>query len=104
MTNDWSDEVRVMFHPLVTYRQLAADPDNGGFRLLLRRPALVALVFGAFVSFTAAGRLTIPLLFEGAFFWGFVPVLQMLLVAGVVPAFARGRISIPRAIDLFFTG
>ena len=104
MINDWSDEVRIMFHPLVTYRQLATQADNGGFRLLLQRLVLVALVFGAFVSFTASGRLTIPLLFEGAFFWSFVPILQMLIMAGIVLAFARGRIFIPRALDLFFMG
>ncbi len=104
MMNYWSDEVRIMLHPLITYRQLARRADNSEFRLLLRRPLLVALVFSAFVSFTVSGRLTILLLIEGAVFWSFVPVLQMLLMAGIVSAFARGRMPMPKALDLFFMG
>ena len=104
MISGWSDEVRLMFRPLVMYRQLVARPDNGGFRLSLQRPIFVALAFGAFVSLTVAARLTIPLLLEGAFFWSFVPILQVVLVAGVVLTFARGQISIPKALDLFFMG
>ena len=104
MMNYWSDEVRIMLHPLKTYRHLAGRADDSGFRLSLRRPLLVVLVLSAFVSFTASGRLTLPLLLEGAIFWGFVPVLQTLLMVGIVVAFARGQTPMPKAIDLFFMG
>lgn len=104
MINTWSDEVRIMFHPLVTYGQLAAEPYKKGFRSLLQRLVLVALAFGAFVSFTVSGRLTIPLLFDGAYFWSFVPILQTLIMAGIVLTFGRGRISTSRALDLFLMG
>jgi hypothetical protein len=104
MMSYWSDEVRIMLHPLITYRQLARRADNSEFRLLLRRPLLVVLVLSAFVSFTASGHLTLPLLLEGAIFWGFVPILQTLLMVGIVLAFARGQMPMPKTIDLFFMG
>ena len=104
MMNDWSEEVRIMFRPLATYPRLAAEAGNSASRLLLQRLLQLALVWGAFVSFTVSGRLTIPLLFEGAFFWSFVPILQMLIIAGIVRFFGRGRIPIPRALYLFFMG
>ena len=93
-----------MFRPVMIYRRLAMQPDYGGFRLLLQRPVLVAFAFGTFVSFTVAGRLTLPLILESAFSWSFVPILQMTLIGGIVKVFAPGRISIAKAVDLFFMG
>lgn len=104
MLSKWSDEIRVMFHPLLRYRELALEPDKAAFRLLFCRPILIAFAFGIFVSFSVAGRLTIPLLFEGALFWSFVPFLQIVLVAGITLILARDAISVPKAVDLFFLG
>jgi hypothetical protein len=104
MRNYWSDELRVLVHPVGSYRQLAAQATDDGPWFVLRRPLFVALVAGAFVSFTASGRLIVPLLLDGALFWSFVPILQMSAIAGVVLTLARGRMPITKAIDLFFVG
>jgi hypothetical protein len=93
-----------MLHPLTTYRQLTRQTGNGGRWLLFRRPLFVALIFGTFISITVSGRLSAPLILEGVVFWSFIPILQGLLVACIVLAFPRGRISIPMAVDLFFMG
>lgn len=101
----WSNELRVMLRPIATYRELARKADKNGVELLFRRPLFVALAFGAFTSFTVSGRLTFQLLIDGALFWSLIPVLQLLVMTGVVVAFSsRGRVPIPRAIDLFFIG
>ena len=104
MTSYWSDEIRVMLHPRATYRELAGQPNDGGLWWVLRRLLFLALVVGAFVSFTASGRLTISLLFDGALFWSFVPILQMLAMGGVMRILARGRMRPTKAIDLFLAG
>lgn len=92
-----------MFHPLATYQQLRQTGNDGRW-LLFRRPLFVALILGAFISITASGRLSAPLILDGFVFWSFVPILQVLLVAGIVLAFARSQMPIPRVIDLFFMG
>lgn len=100
----WSNELRVMLRPTATYREVAREANKNGIELLFRRPLFVALAFGAFTSFTVSGRLTFQLLIDGTLFWSLIPVLQMLVMAAVVFAFSRGRVSIPTAIDLFFMG
>lgn len=100
----WSNELRVMLRPTAAYRELAKEADKNGVELLFRRPLFVALTFGAFASFTVSGRLTFQLLIDGALFWSLIPVLQLLVMTAVVFAFARSRVPIPRAIDLFFMG
>ena len=93
-----------MLRPTATYRWLEGRADDGGVWLLLRRPLFVALVVGSFTSFTVSGHLTLSLLLDGMLFWGFIPVLQALLISGIVFVSARGRIPLPKAIDLFFMG
>ena len=100
----WSDEARIMLHPLTTYRKLTGQANNRGLRLLFRRPLFVALIFGAFISITVSGRLSAPLILDGFVFWSFIPILQGLLVAGIVQVFARGQMPVSKAIDLFFMG
>jgi hypothetical protein len=102
--SSWTNELHVMVHPTATYRRLAANVSDGGTWLLIRRPLFVAFVFGAFVSLTVSGRLTLSLIFDGMIFWGFIPLLQALLVMAILLAVARGRMRISKAIDLFFMG
>lgn len=104
MSDFWSDEVRIMLHPMAAYRELARSSDNSQPWLLVRRPLFVVLVIGSFAAFTVAGQLTLPLLLDSMIFWSFGPLLQALLISGIVFVFARNRISIARAIDLFFMG
>jgi hypothetical protein len=100
----WSDEARAMRHPFRTYAELAASaaPPAGALSAL-RRPVFCLLVLGAFVSFTAAGRLVAFHLVSTMFFWSFAPLIQILVAAAVVRRFAPGRPLAP-AIDLFFVG
>lgn len=104
MNDVWSDELRVMVHPIAAYRGLARTDDHGAAWLLVRRPLFVTLVFGSFVSFTVAGQLTVSLLFDSMLFWSFVFVLQAVLIAIIVLIFARNRVPISKAVDLFFMG
>ena len=71
---------------------------------MIRRPLFVALVIGSFVSITVSGHLTISLLFDGMVFWSFLPILQSILMSGIVIIFGRRRIPTSKALDLFFMG
>ncbi len=104
MKTYWSDELRVMLRPASTYRQLSTDADDSGVWVMIRRPLFVALVIGSFVSLTVSGRLTVSLLLDGMVFWGFVPILQGVLMCVIVVVFGRRRLSTSKAIDLFFMG
>jgi hypothetical protein len=102
--NRWTNELCLMVHPIATYRRLARNVADGGTWLLIRRPLFVAFVLGSFVSLTVSGRLTLALILDGMIFWGFVPVLQALLVTAMLLVAARGKMRISNAIDLFFMG
>jgi hypothetical protein len=104
MRTYWSDELRIMLRPLSTYRQLSEAADDSGVWVMVRRPLFVALVVGSFVSITVSGRLTISLLVDGMVFWGFVPILQGILMSAIVVIFGRRRIATSKAMDLFFMG
>jgi hypothetical protein len=108
----WSDDALVMVRPFRTYAELAAAPDDraglGGSagRTLATRVALVLLVIGGFVSFTAAGRLVAFHVASTMVFWSFVPAVQAGVFAAVVrlcgPPRQRPR-TVP-ALVLYFTG
>ena len=98
----WSPEVRVMLRPISAYRQLA-DENSSGVWVLLKRPLFVTLIFASFISLTTSGRLTLPLVLGSALFWS-AGTLLLVLTTSVVLIFTRKKISLPKAIDLFFTG
>lgn len=104
MRSYWSDELRIMLRPVWTYRQLSKTADDSGLWVMIRRPLFVALVVGSFVSITVSGRLTISLLLDGMVFWSFLPILQGILMSGIVAMFGRRRIPTSKALDLFFMG
>ena len=93
-----------MLRPVSTYRQLSKATDDSGLWLMIRRPLFVTLVVGSFVSITVSGRLTISLLLDGMVFWSFVPILQAILMSGIVVIFGCRRIATSKAMDLFFMG
>jgi hypothetical protein len=93
-----------MLHPSSAYRQLVTESDDGGMWLILRRPLFVALVVGSFTSITVSGHLTVSVFLDGMIFWGFIPILQGLLIAGIVVTFGHRRIPTSKAIDFFFMG
>lgn len=104
MRTYWSDELRIMLQPVLTYRQLSKAPHHFGLWMMIRRPLFVALVIGSFVSITVSGHLTISLLFDGMVVWSFLPILQAILMSSIVVIFGRGRMPTSKALDLFFMG
>jgi len=96
----WSPEVRVLFRPAATFRTLAGEP-AGGTWMFLRRPLLLAIVFGCLVSLEASGRLSARLITDGIISFAFVPVFEavsLMLVYGRAPR----RLPLAQAVDLFF--
>ena len=104
MRTYWSDELRIMLRPVSTYRQLSKAVDDSGVWVMIRRPLFVAFVAGAFVSISVSGRLTLLLLLDGMLFWSFVPILQGVLMCGIVVLFGRRQMPTSKALDLFFMG
>jgi hypothetical protein len=68
---------------------------------LIRRPLLLLLFVGCFVSMEASGRLSIRLIADGAVSFAFVPVFGIVSLALVSRARARG-VSFAEAVDTFF--
>ena len=69
--------------------------------LALRRPLLVAFVFGCAVALMTSGRLSLRLVAPATLYWSFVPLLEIAGLAAVWP-WKRSPVSFARAIDLFF--
>lgn len=91
-----------MLAPSGAYRDLGRRTRDGAW-VALRRPLALAFVLGCCVSFVSAGRLTPRLIAGGAVSLGFVPLLEM----GLLALFWRKRpagSSFARVNDLFFMG
>ena len=91
-----------MFRPKAAYSRLTALPMSGHW-LLFRRPLLVAFLLGCAISLLTAGSLTLRLVTSATVTWSFVPLLEMAALA-VVWRLGSRRLSLPHAMDLFFTG
>jgi hypothetical protein len=98
------DEIRVMVAPFATYRRLLGGPLPGGWRTVLRRPALMALVIGGFVTVTNTGDLLPTLLVGTTVFWLWVPLLQLLIATPLMALARRRQARLAPAVDLFFVG
>jgi hypothetical protein len=99
-----SDEVRVMLDPLSAYRRLAAAPPPPSLRVLVRRPALAALVIGGAVALTSTGGATARALVTTTISWSFVPVVQLCVAAVLIALTRRPGLRLISALDLFFVG
>jgi hypothetical protein len=97
----WSKEVRVLVSPAAAFRELSKDT-RGGWWVLMRRPLLLAFVFGCEVSLQASGRLSARLIADGVVSFAFVPVCS---IAALAVVYRRGLRTMPfaRAVDLFFS-
>jgi hypothetical protein len=69
----------------------------------LRRPLLVAFVFGCAISLMDSGRLTLRLALPASIYWMFVPLLEIVSLFAASRAARRTR-PWQRTIDLFFQG
>jgi hypothetical protein len=102
-----SDEVRVMMAPRSAYRRLATElPQSPPFSLglMVRRPALAALVIGGAVALTSTGGATVRALVTTTICWSFVPGVQMIVAAGLIALWRRPGLRLCPAVDLFFAG
>jgi len=70
----------------------------------LRRPLLLAFVFGCAVSALASGRFSARLIADGAVSFAFVPAIELVAFALVYGTGTRQRLPFARVVDLFFTG
>jgi hypothetical protein len=95
------DEIRVMVTPLRTYRRLLGGPP-GGWGAVGARLALMALVLGGFITLSYGGEFFPTLLLGAAVAWAWIPVLQMLVAAGLIAVVRRRPVRLAQAIDLFF--
>ena len=94
-----SAELKVLFDPAATFRELAKEP-IGGLWVLLRRPLRLLFVCGCVVSLWASGRLSARLIADGAVSFAFLPVFSLAALAAVYRRAPR-RISFAQAADLF---
>ena len=84
----WSDQARVLVRPFATYAALGAD-DEPTAPAIFSRSFVLLLALGAFVSFTAAGRLVPLHVVSPSLAWAYIPLLQLASLAIVRRVFAR---------------
>lgn len=99
----WSDDARVMVHPFRVYQELADTEKGVDPRRAIERALFVLFVIGAFVSWTAAGRLVAFHVASTMVFWSFIPLIQAVSFAVVLRLLAPGR-GLAFALALYFTG
>jgi hypothetical protein len=99
--NLWSNDVRVLLRPGLTYAELARQPGRGSFLL---RPISFAFLIGLAIAISASGRPTLRMVLGSAVAWSFVPALHAASVALITLTLARGRLHSGRAVDLYFMG
>ena len=93
-----------MMSPGETYARLARARSRGTILTAVRRPALVALVFGVATAMASTGRVTPELLAATTLSWLFVVVLQAAIALPLIAAPARRTVGLTRGIDLYFAG
>jgi hypothetical protein len=100
----FSPEVRVALAPGATYRRLlTSEAHVRGWRLF-RRPAMVLLVIGTLVPIMAVQRVTLGLMATAAVSWSFIVAIQILVGVAVIASAPARRVSMLRALDLWFAG
>jgi hypothetical protein len=99
----WSDDARVMVRPFRVYRELAVAESGAGLRRAIERALFLLFVIGAFVSWTAAGRLHAFHVTSTMIFWSFIPAIQAVVFAVVLRFVAPATGTAP-ALVLYFTG
>jgi hypothetical protein len=100
-------ELRLLTAPSAQYRQavaVAASPSSfSPWRGALGRPLFTALLTGTSTAIAATGRVSWALVVSGTVCWGFVALVQMGTAVALVSS-ANRRVSLPRALALFFLG
>jgi hypothetical protein len=99
-----SDELRVALAPSAIYVELIAREGDITWVSALRRPAFVVLLIGTVVTIAATGRVTLQSVVLTAAAWSFAVVLQIGIGAAMIGSARRRRLSMARALDLWFAG
>jgi hypothetical protein len=99
-----STDAHIAFSPDSTYRALVADNEPVGVWRMLRRPLVVLVVIATAVPVMALKRVTIDLLVFSALSFAFVVLIQLLVGAAIIVSARSRRVSVPRAVDLWFAG
>jgi hypothetical protein len=95
-------ELRLIVSPRETYARLARTDTRLGPLVSLRRPLLVAVTLGITVAIAATGHVTPALAIGSTLVMSVIVGLQIAIALLVIGAPARGRVGVPRALDLFF--
>ena len=95
-----SEEWRIAVAPEETYEALVSEPaaPNG----LIVRLAVIVLVFATIAAVILTGRMTVALVATAIVTWSFVLVLQIIISMCVVLSASTRRVSVGRALDLWF--
>jgi hypothetical protein len=99
-----SDELLVALRPDATYRELLARDTHVAWRRALRRPAFVAFLIGSVATAAATGHVSAAALASTTVAWSFAVALQLAVGAAVILSAPTRRVSMPRAMDLWFAG
>ena len=95
-----SPELRLMLAPRVVYARGEAAPAS----YILYYVLFISVLIAAAASFGATGRITLSLLASLAVSWMFVPLLHVVIAAGLVASSAAGRARGTAAIALLLKG
>jgi hypothetical protein len=99
-----STEAQIALAPDKTYRALVADNEPVGVWRMLRRPLIVLVVIATAVPIMAVQRITLVLFAFSIASFGFVVLIQMLVGAGIIASARSRRVSMSRALDLWYSG
>lgn len=96
-------ELRVIVRPRATYEALAATLPAPTLWVAARRPLLLLLVIGCFISLTTAERLVAFHVATTMLSWSFGPLAQALALAVALRLVAR-QVRLAHALDLLMVG
>jgi hypothetical protein len=100
----FSTEVRVAFAPARTYKGLLASDASVSWWQTLHRPAFIVLIIGVVLPAMALHRLTFGTVVNSAAVWSIAPAIEYLAAMCVIASVASRRLSMARALDLWFAG
>ena len=98
-----SADLGVMLNPTAAYSQMFAQPAGRASWTFWRRPLFLALVLGCMVSLLTLRSLSLRLVLSSMAAWAFVPLFEIGALMAVWRT-KRATVSLPAAVDLFFTG
>lgn len=97
-------ELRLALSPGQTFRRLVADDDRGGWRTTAGPIVFSALLLGVTVAASAARWVSLELVATTTLSFAFVLLLQVIAASAVIFTARRRRVSVARALELFFRG